>query len=1839
MRGTIEILGYRPLDLIHEGVNTVLYRAVSLATQQSVILKVLRAEHPTLEQITRLKHEYQITANLDLPGVVRVCRLETHGHRVVLVLEDFGGRSLKQYLSERKCKILDPKQVLAIAIQLAKALTSLQQARIIHKDIKPSNIILNEETSEVKLTDFSIASRLGEELALPQELNQLEGTLVYMSPEQTGRMNRTLDYRSDFYSLGITLYELLAGRLPFTGNDPLELVHCHIAKAPPPLRSLNPNVPRAIAAIVHKLMAKNAEDRYQSAAGLLADLERCRDALAAGNAIPDFTPGERDRSSQLLIPKTLYGRESEVAALLAAFDRVSANTSPLLTLGDVESGKSELMLVSGYSGIGKSSLVNEIHKPIVRQRGYFISGKFDQYKRNVPYASIIQAFQSLTQQVLTESGDRLAQWREKLLAAIGANGQVLIDVIPQMELILGPQPPVPELGATEAQNRFLQVFQSLVSVFAQPAHPLVLFLDDLQWADSASLKLIQALMSNPDSRHLLMIGAYRDNEVSPVHPLMKTLEEIQQAGGVVNQIVLKPLPLESVQRLVQDALTGKRASRSRRVPEQPIEYLHSLAELLFAKTQGNPFFLTQLLKTLYQEKLLTFDFATGDWQWDVQAIHDTGIADQSVVELVAGNLVKLPPETQTVLKLAACVGDRFTLPTLVAISGLNLSALAQALQPALEERFILPLSQDYKMPLLFSEAELSSLLAATQPGAKQPFTYRFLHDRVQQAAYSLIDEGDRPATHLQIGRLLLQTIPAEDRATGQFEGLFEIVNALNCGIDLIDDPQERIELARLNLAAGRRAKAAAAYETADSFLQQGRSLLPENAWAEYYELALALHAEAAQAAYLVTRYDEAEAIANALEQHAASILDAVQSYELKIQIYIAQLQMWRSLTAAFDALTLLGFTIASPIHHDHFQIPLPALDNLDAVPELTDPEKLAALRILNAVTGTAYQTQPEVFRWVATTQIELCVRYGHSPLAAPSYATYAWYCSTIPAADRAYEAGQIAMKLLERYRCREWQCSIVQLFECFVRHHKEHIRNTFAPLVDGIHVGLETGDLGYVSYSVMNYCDHRFFSGESLESHYQNQVEYGALLLQLKQHFQLSAARMWQQVTLNLLGRSDNPTLLVGEAFNEIEMLPRLEESQNYQALFVFHLAKLMLRYWFGEYQAAIAHAKRGEQYAGCGAGLMATPVYWFYYGLALLAAYPAGSADEQADWMPQILDCQATVQRWADSAPMNHQHKADLLAAELAQIQGDRQRAMDYYDRAIARATEEGFIHEAAMASERAAQFYAALGRTRISQSYLIDAYYGYIQWGAIAKVHALTAEHPLLLHQDEASNALAVDATITATGTTTRSTRSTSSQRDSLDLTTVMKAAEAIASELNLDTLLSRILSITLENAGAQRGCLILEKEGQLWVEAIDTNLDQMDVVRQSMPLESSRNVPVSLIHFVWRTQQPLVLSEAASDVRFEGDRYLQQHQPKSVLCAPILYQGKRTGIVYLENPLTANAFPPSRLELLKLLTSQAAIALENAQLYAREQDKSQCLQESLQKLQQTQAQLVQTEKISQLGQLVAGVAHEVNNPVSFIAGNLAHASRYIEDLVEHLALYQQHYAQPVAAIQDHAEAIDLEFLLEDLPKMVNSMKLGTDRIRDIMQSLRTYSRADGSEKRPTDLHAGLDTTLLILSHRLKAKPERPAIRIVKNYGTLPPVDCYSGQINQVFMNLIANAIDAMEEGNAGKSLSELEQQPNTITISTSATHNTVTICIADNGPGLSEAVRQKLFDAFFTTKPEGKGTGLGLSISYQIVTENHGGTLECRSVPGQGAEFVVQLPVQSEVPEVPARVPAGF
>ncbi|MEA5593875.1 AAA family ATPase [Rivularia sp. UHCC 0363] len=1813
--------GYDITEVIYEGINTIIYRGTSHLDQQKVILKILKEDYPTIDAITRLKHEYKITENLDLEGVVKILRLETEQNRLVLVLEDFGGQSLKQVISNRKLELLE---FLSIAVQLAKALVLLHSHKIIHKDIKADNIVINPETGQVKLTDFSIASRLSKEKLRLTNPNQLEGTLTYMSPEQTGRMNRVLDYRTDFYSLGVTFYEMLTGRLPFQSNDPLELVHSHIAKQPVAIQQLNPEVPNAIANVVVKLMAKNAEDRYQTAKGLLADLELCREQLEMTGTIIEFQPGRLDVLSQLLIPQKLYGRETQVNKLLDAFERISK-------------GSREVVLVSGYSGIGKSSVVYEVNKPITQKRGYFISGKFDQFKRNIPYASLIQAFSSLMQQLLTENATHLDQWRNKILTAVGANGQVIVDVIPEVELVIGKQLEVPQLDGTEAQNRFNRVFTEFINIFAQKEHPLVIFLDDLQWADSATLKLMQILTADLESKYLLLIGAYRDNEVSPTHPLIQTLEEIEKNNAIIHNIVLQPLEITDVTQLVAETLNDN------------TERVNTLTELICNKTGRNPFFITQLLQTLDQENLLKFDYVPftslsnkekkqGMWKWDIEEIQAIGITDKSVVELVANRIEKLPESTQQVLQLAACIGDKFTLDVLSVVNQKSLVSTAKQLDAALQAGLILPVDKTYKIPLVFDEeienydkhinyqqfSKTNSKLNIFGVG------YRFLHDRVQQAAYSFIPESEKQLTHLKIGQLLLKQTPQELLS----DNILDIVNQLNFGVDLLTEQSEKNELAKLNLIAGKKAKTATAYEAALKYLNIGLGLLVSDNWQIDYELILNLHIETAEAEYLCGNFEESKNLGNVLLQKAHNILDKVKIYEIKIQSCMVQNSLQEALEIGITVLNILGVKL--PVEPNiyifftnfvktNFILLGKGIEDLVYLPRMTDPYKLAAMKVLMLIAPAASMVNSLQFPLAIFAMVRLSVKHGNSDFAAYGYSIYgAIICEKFGDIERGYRFGKLGILLLDKLNASSLKCKISFVFNAMIRQFKEPVAKSITPTLTGIQSGLDYGDIEYASYSAWNISNHLFLTSNNLEIVEQNVSKYIDLMHQLKLNPVALIINVIRQTVLNLQEKSFNQIALIDEALDESKTLSRLNNNTTWLSL--FYSSKTILNYFFQDYTQAIENARLTEQYQESNPGFYLYCVNNYYYSLALLANYKNVTSTEQKQYLKKVAANQKKMKKWAHHAPCNFQHKYDLVEAEKARIFGKEVKAMNLYDRAIAAAKENGYTQEEALGNELAAQFYLVLGKDKIAKTYMTDAYYGYIRWGALAKVKDLEERYPNLIIRSE-STALPQDISRTIVSSSARmlESSSTSNSNNILDLTTVMKASEAITSEIVLDNLLDKLLSIILENAAAQKGCLILLKDNKLFIEAIDNDQDSDLVVLQSTPVEESQDIPLSVIHYVTRTQQPLVLNDATKEAIYKEDSYILREQSKSILCAPIFYQGKFIGIVYLENNQVTSAFTNSRLEILKLLTSQAAIAIENARLYAREQDKSQKLQESIQILQQTQAQLVQTEKISSLGQLVAGVAHEVNNPVGFIAGNLSIANQYIEDLLQLLNLYQANVPSPPEEIESFQEEIDLDYLLEDLPKMIASMELGTERIRDIMQSLRNFSRTDSADKKPVDVHEGIETTLMILQHRLKANSQRPTVGIIKKYEELPPVKCYSGQLNQAFMNLLANAIDALDESNEGKAYAEIEKNPNIITIRTSADEDKVTISIADNGPGMTEEVRSKLFNAFFTTKPEGKGTGLGLSISYQIVTEKHGGNLYCLSSPGNGAEFVIELPLE--------------
>lgn len=1799
--------GYELQEIIHQGAHTVIYRAVSKADGQFVILKVLNTDCPTLDQLARLKHEYQITQHLDSEHIIKVYGIDNFQNCLLLILEDMGGRSLRKWMTSlgyrsnpqaqtienipwQDCE-LSIAQFLNIAVSLSKALICIHTNKIIHKDIKPANIIINPETEQVKLTDFSIASRLNKEYPNLKNPDRLEGTLAYMSPEQTGRMNRELDYRSDFYSLGVTFYELLTKQLPFQSSEPLEMVHCHIAKQPTPIQELKPNIPPFIAQIVAKLMAKNAEDRYQSATGLLADLELCQNQIKSHGRVSDLIPGQFDVRSQLSIPQKLYGREKQVEQLLQIFDRVSK-------------GGSEIVMVSGYSGIGKSVLVQEIMRDSTRNHGYFISGKFDQFKRNIPYTSFNQAMRSLVNQILMESQTQLAQWRKTLLNTLGVNAQVAIDAIPELELILGPQPPVPELGVIESQNRFNRVMQQFIHAIATAEHPLILFLDDCQWIDAATVKMYQenCIARNP---YLLVINAYRDREVSPTHPLMLANDALRATGISITEIQLKPLTIYQINQLVSQSLncTLKKAE--------------ILSNLLLEKTGGNPFFVKQLLKSLHQDGFLKFNPTQEEWQWNIQQIQQQKISE-NVVDLMVEKIQKLSVATQKILQLAACIDNEFTLEFLSIASEKSLTETVRELWEALQVGLILPVDNNYRVAQVLDGQELEKL---DKTAGK--VRYKFLHDRVQQAAYVMIPDAQKQPVHLKLGRLLLQNTNEAERQ----EKIFDIVNHFNLARGLISSDEEFYQLAQLNLQAGNMAKSASAFEAAKTFFETGCNTLPASSWQDNYTLTLELNIARGEAEYLNGNNDEALIIFDEVIPRTKSLLSHCLIDELKMTC----LRMKNDLSAAYklgvETLQSLGVEfeaypdedfLASELAKTKAMIGDRAIADLADLPLLTDPLKLAAHRILKELFPIAYFTNPNAQFLCALKLVQGSIEHGNCRISAFGYTLYAF---TLITKYREIEAGcaaaKLSLNLYEAWNIKELGACIFHMWGALTLHYIEYIDEGKLLMLKAFNNGIETGAYQWSGYASINYVWSCFFGNESLQKTTEITDNFIPVLSKIDRNmlaYHLLNKNAIAQLTCTLEAAQIPQTFIDDEA-----LLKFAESSADLTTIFVIYLYKLTIANWFGDVHLALEYALDGAEFLKGGAGHFVNPVFRFHYAIALASGATNASDRDRQLYREQLNISLEEFRDLAQHSPANYQHKYLLIYAEIERLSGNNYAAAEYYDQSIASALENGFIQNAALANELATRFYLAQNRYNVAKFYLNDARFCYLQWGATAKVNQLENSHPDWFQK------------ISDNHITVTTTASTSTDGNILDVGTVMKASQTISSEIVLGKLLTKLLHIILENAGAEKGAIILEKDGELSIEVLDTHKQNSRIFHEPTLLKNSSELPISVIQYVVMTQKAILLTNAAKETIYQADLYIQKTRPKSLLCAPILYQGKSIGVVYLENNLVVGAFTKERLKMLQILTSQAAIAIENARLYAGEQEKSRELKAAVIQLQQTQAQLVQTEKISQLGQLVAGVAHEVNNPVGFISGNLHHVQEYIDDLINLLNLYQQKFPEPGQEIEDEIESIELEYLLEDLPKTTASMKLGIDRIRDIMQSLRNYSRTDTAEKRAVDIHEGIETTLMILSHRLKAKQTRPAIKILKYYGELPKLQCYPGQMNQVFMNLIANAIDALDEFNVGKTYAQIDKNPNKITISTSGvsqkpgqTMDTLVIRIADNGLGMPESVLEKLFTPFFTTKVEGEGTGLGLSICYQIVTEKHGGSLECFSSVGKGTEFVISIPM---------------
>ncbi|BAZ42391.1 two-component hybrid sensor and regulator [Calothrix sp. NIES-4101] len=1947
-----EISGYIITEQLYLGSRTAVCRAVHNNQQLPVVIKVLQREYPTFGELVQFRNQYAITKNLPIAGIVQPLSLETFGNGYALVMADWGGISLEKYIQQQP---LDLSETLGIAIQLADILHELHQHRVIHKDIKPANILIHPESKQVKLIDFSIASVLPKETQEIQNPNTLEGTLAYLAPEQTGRMNRGIDYRSDFYALGITLYELFTGSLPFVTNDPLELVHCHIAKIATPVHQVNTDVPEMLGAIVAKLMAKNAEDRYQSALGLKHDLQECLNQWKETESIAEFELGQRDLCDRFNIPEKLYGREKEVQTLLGAFERVSE-------------GASELMLVAGFSGIGKTAVVNEVHKPIVKQRGYFIKGKFDQFNRNIPFSAFVQAFRDVMGQLLSESDEQLAQWRTQILAAVGENGQVLIEVIPELEQIIGEQPAVPELSGSAAQNRFNLLLQKFIAVFTTQEHPLVMFLDDLQWADSASLSLLKLLLTDAQQNHLLVIGAYRDNEVFPAHPLMLAVDDIQKIKASINTLTLAPLSQSDVNHLIADAFS---CTTDLALP---------FTELVYQKTAGNPFFTTQFLKALHEDGLITFNWEVGSWQCDIATVRSLALTDD-VVEFMALQLQKLPPETQAVLKLAACVGNQFDLVTLAIVSEQSEQETASALWKALQEGFVIPTNEVYKFYQNSSVSSDQSISQITDRTKKLTVSYKFLHDRVQQAAYFLIPDSQKQATHLKVGQLILNSTSSETLEAK----IFDIVNQLNKGSEIILQQSEKDNIAQLNLMAGKKAKTSTAYKAAVDYFKSGITLLAENSWQTHYPLTFSLYREGAECEYLIGNLNQAEQWFDLALNHAQDALEKVEIYAIQLYLKMTQGENIKAASdAALKGLSLLGMhlprtaeeqqaEIEKQLSQLHAKFANVSPSDLFDLPDMTDPSQKACVSMLANLWSATYMEGNQTLAYLSLLlMVTTSLTYGNTEASGFAYCLYGMTLASQGDYQTAYEFGTSALKLDHHFNSKKFIYRTNNIFAHTINPYNRHLKTNLSVSRQAFQASQEGGDVVFGSWAVSFLIWAMIIKGDCLSAIYAETEKYLDYLQRVNDVNMLYAFTLQRQFLLNLQDASQSTDLLnKQDSDSSDEDYPYIQiwrERRNFEhGINWYCFLKLQLSYLYGNYADAVAAAQEAEPTLPANAGFFPIILYHVYYPLSLAALYPEATETEKVQYWDVLQHHQQIIKTWADNCPENFLHKYLLLSAEMAVISGKALEAADLYDRAIAAAKINEYTQEEALANELAAKFYLNWGKPRIAQEYMIEAYYGYARWGAKTKVADLETRYPNLLRPILQSAEVSVGTwntlmTISPLTTSIHSSTHKSSNNttinQALDFAAILKASQALSSTIELDQLLHQLTQIIMQNSGGDRCGLVLPNEAGEWqVRAIAT-LDDTQLCAQT--LANNPNLPVKLIQYVKNTQKTVVINELKTDLPVIDD-YLIEHQPKSVLGLPLLNQGQLIGILYLKNYFTIGAFTSDRVEVLNFLCTQAVISLENARLYQQSQQalvqlrdnetrfqnlaanipgmvyrfclapdgststpyvsfgcldlyelypndvmtgkrsvyamhhpedeaaiaqamiestqnltpfteewriitpsgkvkwlqaaarperkadgsivwdgvvldvsdrkraeaaviqKSQALEQTMQELQDAQLQMVQSEKMASLGNLVAGVAHEINNPIGFLNGSIKNAKEYTQDLFEHLMTYQQHQP-PNDVVQESAEEIDLEFLLEDLPKLLESMQGATNRIKSISTSLRTFSRADTDHKVSANLHEGLDSTLLILKYRLKANENRPAIQITQEYGDLPTIECFPGQLNQVFMNILANAIDVFDEMALTQSFKELEANPQQIIISTSIESDQVYIRIRDNGKGMSEEVQAKIFDHLFTTKDVGKGTGLGLAIARQIVVEKHGGSLEVQSELGQGTEFCIRLAI---------------
>lgn len=1510
--GTIEkiIPGFDLLEILGESIPHVVYRAVREKDNRSVVLKTIVDKYPRKEELSGLRREFKIASRLQSDQIIKVFDLVSYGHgNLAIVMEEFG-ISLDKYLDAFKDRILPVDKFLDIAINLVSIVSDLHHEKIIHKDLVPYNILIEPSTGELKIVDFSSSSELLREHQEANISSRIEGSLPYISPEQTGRMNRDIDYRTDFYSLGISFFQMLTGQLPFMSSNALELVHYHISRQPPSPKSIIPEIPEALSSILLKLMSKNAEDRYQSSFGIKSDLEKCREELKKGKPDFNFDLSVSDISRQFRIPQKLYGRENELQVLEEYFDKASHGTV-------------EFCLVSGYSGVGKSVLVYELGRTIVRKRGFLVHGKFDQFRQNSAYFALAQAFRNLMRQLLGQPEQELKMWRESIIESLAGNGSLIIDLIPELELIIGEQPSVQQLSPAEAQNRFSMSFLNFVKVFASQEHPLVLFLDDLQWSDVPSLNLLQRLVTSLELSHVFVIGTYRDNEVDATHPLSLKLREIEKRRQVKN-LKLKPLDLEAIDNLVQDTLL---CDHSRSV---------KLSEILFEKTRGNPFFTIELLKNLHDRKVITFNPSKGGWDWDIEEIKNEEYSD-NVVDILVASQNRLSPSTQAVLQLAASIGASFDLQTLSVIYENSMEKTAADLDEALKENMVIPLSDSYKyvghLGKEYKEepTEISVIHDNLIP------SYKFQHDRVQQAAYQMIRPEKRKFLHLSIGRLML----SHTREDELDETIVDIVGHLNEGRTLIDDHNEKLQFARLNLQAGIKAKQSSAYESALQYLKIAHEMLGDDSWEKEYEFTRDLAEQIQQCFYLTGAWDDADFWTEQMLDKSRSELEKGYVLSTRTRQYATMGKMKESILAAYEGLKILGFELVDKPTKDDVSNEIKrvtdllggrSISSLIDAEEMTDQKAKIASHLFMEIFAAAFLSgSGEMFPYLVLNSVNHALEYGNSPESAFAYAAYGMLlCGYFNDPGQGGEFGKLSVDLIEKFDDISLKSRIIYVYTMFTHHWSHHWSSMTPWFKKGIEAGYQSGDLLYLAYSAQDCIiwdpkldletastEHRKLLAIVRECEYQDSLDSGSLFLQMQMNF--------QGLTISRYSMTD-------ETFIEEDCVEGMYNRHFMTGIANYHIYKSEIHLLYNDFNGALDHVLAQENLI---ASVMSLPQLARFNIVSFLVYSSVIHQTKEADpdeWLARMNDRLHMMSLWADQCKENFEHLRLFMHAELLGHTEREFESLAYYERAIEKARQFGFTRDEAMINEFTARCLIRLGLDKASEGYLRSSHYLYYNWGAHRKVQSMEKQYPMLR-----SSGSFKDDRATASSMIDHDTMNSSSFDASLlDISSLFKASQSLSGELNLDKLLVATLQILIENAGAQQGCLIERKNEDIKVKKkIKHDADQDIIVTLEDDSVEKKNLPVTLINTAFRTNETIVIDNASKVNPFSSDPYIAHKKPLSVMCIPLPRSGQMQVAVYLENNLTHSAFTEERVEVIKLLASQASISMENARIY-EEQEK---------------------------------------------------------------------------------------------------------------------------------------------------------------------------------------------------------------------------------------------------------------------------------------------------------------